>query len=102
MVAYPAVGLENNAGQASISADLVASFRSMKKVDIIITSVELLLRTDPQKSLQVERPNAYEASHTSGNDANVTVEGFIGRKIGDLVLEKTQEHKDELCTSPWT
>ena len=75
-------------------------FKTIKQVDLTIFPVQPILRLHPRKLLQIERPNRDEATHTGGFDTNVTVEGFIGHKYGDLVIAQALERKDELGTSP--
>ena len=79
-----------------VGAELLRKFKTVKQLDLTISPVQPTLQLHPRKCLQIERPNLDEATHTGGFDTNVTVEGFIGRKYGDLVIAQALERKDEL------
>ena len=83
-----------NEGQAAVDAELLRKFKTIQQLDLTISPMEPTLRLHPRKI-----PADQEATHTGGFDTNVTVERFVGRKYGDLVVAQALERKDELGIS---
>ena len=83
--------------QAAVGDEHLRKIKTVNSLDLTIPPLEPTLRLHPLKFLQIERP---ESTYTGGFDTNVTVERFVGRKYGDLVIAQTLEPKDDLGISP--